>query len=92
MKAIMLGLLAMLAVLQYRLWVGQGSIAEAYGLKRQIAEQKQENERLFQRNAQLAAEVVELQQGYESVEQQARMELGMVRRGETLYILSEEKE
>ena len=90
MRAITLVLLLILAVLQYRLWVGQGSIAEVFSLKRQIATQQQENERLYKRNALLAAEVVELQQGYETVEQQARMELGMIRQGETLFILLEE--
>ncbi len=90
MRAIMLVLVVILAALQYRLWVGQGSIAEVFALKKQIETQQQDNERLYKRNELLAAEVVELQQGYETVEQQARMELGMVRQGETLFILLEE--
>ena len=80
--------LALLAALQYRLWVGEGSLAHVAQLKQQIAEQKSENEKLLERNRVLTAEVIELKQGLETIEERARHELGMVKEGETLFQLS----
>ena len=82
-------LILLLAGLQYRLWVGNGSLAQVADLQRQIAEQQGENERLLERNRILDAEVLELKQGMETVEERARHELGMVKEGETLYQLAE---
>ncbi|MBC9249723.1 cell division protein FtsB [Pseudomonas alcaligenes] len=82
-------LVLILSGLQYRLWVGEGSLAQVTELKRQIAEQQGENERLLERNRILEAEVLELKQGTETVEERARHELGMVKEGETLYQLAE---
>ncbi len=82
-------LLAMLLGLQYRLWVGDGGIAQGALLQQKIAEQKAENERLIERNRVMDAEVMELKKGLETVEERARYELGMVKEGETLYLLSE---
>ena len=82
-------LLVVLVGLQYRLWIGDGGIAKGVQLKQQIAEQKAENERLFERNRVMDAEVMELKQGMETVEERARYELGMVKEGETLYLLAE---
>lgn len=82
-------LLVLLVGLQYRLWVGDGGIAQGVQLKMQIAEQKAENKRLFERNRVMDAEVMELKQGMETVEERARYELGMVKEGETLYLLTE---
>ncbi|MDG1580153.1 cell division protein FtsB [Pseudomonas sp. GOM6] len=82
-------LILVLAGLQYRLWVGEGSLAQVSELKQQIAEQQGENERLLERNRILEAEVVELKKGMETVEERARHELGMVKEGETLYQLAE---
>lgn len=79
----------LLAAVQYRLWLGEGGIAEAQRLQAQIAEQQAENERLLERNRVMEAEVMELKQGMETVEERARHELGMVREGETLYLLME---
>ena len=80
--------LALLAALQYRLWVGEGSLAHVAQLKQQIAEQQRENEKLLERNRVLTAEVIELKQGLETIEERARHELGMVKEGETLFQLS----
>ena len=82
-------LVLVLAGLQYRLWVGEGSLAQVAELQRQIDEQKGENERLLERNRILEAEVLELKKGMETVEVRARHELGMVKEGETLYQLAE---
>ncbi|EZQ18735.1 cell division protein FtsB [Pseudomonas sp. G11-1] len=80
--------LALLAALQYRLWVGEGSLAHVTQLKQDIASQQSENEKLLERNRVLTAEVIELKQGLETIEERARHELGMVKEGETLFQLS----
>jgi cell division protein FtsB len=82
-------LLLLLAGLQYRLWVGNGSLAQVAELTRQIAEQHAENEGLLERNRVMDAEVLELKKGMETVEERARHELGMVKEGETLYQLAQ---
>lgn len=86
---ILVVLALMLAGLQYRLWLGGGGVAEVNRLKEQIAEQQAENQRLLERNRVMEAEVMELKQGMETVEERARHELGMVKEGETLYLLME---
>ncbi len=82
-------LVLMLGALQYRLWVGDGGLAEINELNQQIATQHNENERLLERNRILEAEVLELKKGLETVEERARHELGMVKEGETLFQLTE---
>lgn len=82
-------LLLLLAGLQYRLWVGNGSLAQVADLTRQIADQRAENEGLLERNRVMDAEVLELKKGMETVEERARHELGMVKEGETLYQLAQ---
>ncbi|PTU75407.1 septum formation initiator family protein [Pseudomonas mangrovi] len=82
-------LILILGGLQYRLWIGDGSLAQVSDLQRQIAEQQGENERLLERNRILEAEVMELKEGMETVEERARQELGMLKEGETLYLLTE---
>ena len=80
--------LTLLAALQYRLWVGEGSLAHVGQLKQEISSQQGENEKLLERNRVLTAEVIELKQGLETIEERARHELGMVKEGETLFQLS----
>ena len=82
-------LLLLLAGLQYRLWVGNGSLAQVIDLTQQIADQRAENEILLERNRVLDAEVLELKKGMETVEERARHELGMIKEGETLYQLAQ---
>ena len=77
----------LLAMLQYRLWVGEGSVAGVRELKRQIAEQQLELEQLQQRNEALRAEVQSLKEDDAAIEARARRELGMIREGETYFQL-----
>ncbi len=78
-----------LALLQYRLWVGEGSIAQLMAVKEQVALQKLENQRLAERNRLLAVDVVALQTGLEAVEEYARTELGMIRRDEEFFLMAD---
>ncbi len=90
MRILLFILIAALLTLQYRLWVGEGSIANVVNLQRQIVQQKAENERLKERNRLLAAEVQALKKGPEGVEERARSQMGMIKEGETFYMIVEE--
>ncbi len=74
-----------LILLQYRLWIGNGSMTEVYQLEEQIEQIKEENHQLQERNLSLAAEVLDLKQGYDAIEERARSEMGMVKYDETFY-------
>ncbi|WOG25455.1 septum formation initiator family protein [Endozoicomonas sp. 8E] len=80
-------LLLALVVLQIQLWMGEGSVAEMVAIKKQIAQQERENERLYRRNRLLATEVIELQNGLQTLEEQARLDLGMIKKDETFYLI-----
>ncbi len=85
-------LVVLLVLLQYRLWVGDGSLAEVWDLYQQVEVQKSENRELRERNQALEAEVKDLKQGLEAIEERAREELGMTRDDETFYQIIEEPE
>jgi cell division protein FtsB len=82
MRWLLAVLLTLLVALQYRLWVGQGSLAELRSFKQEIALQEVEIKRLQARNQELQAEVEDLGRGLEAVEERARSELGMIKPGE----------
>ena len=85
MRALALLLASLLLVLQARLWFGEGSVPDVWRLEEAIAAQQAENRRLEERNAALAADVRDLRDGLAAVEERARRELGMIRRGESFY-------
>lgn len=85
MKLLVYALLALLLVLQYPLWFGNGSAVNLWRLQREITVQLAENARLKERNAALEAEVLDLKNGLAAIEERARSELGMVKKGETFY-------
>ncbi len=84
-------LLLLLLGLQYRLWVGEGSLADVSRLQRKIEQQQVNNDRLRERNRILAIEVDELKSGLDSVEERARSDMGMIKKGETFYMVVEEE-
>lgn len=92
MKWLIVCLLILLSGLQYRLWVGEGSLADVVRLGNEIDAQVQENDRLRQRNAVLAAEVDGLKSGLDAVEERAREDLGMIKPGETFFMVVEPAE
>jgi cell division protein FtsB len=91
MRWLLAGLLLVLGLLQYRLWIAEGSLAEQRRLERQVREQAAVNLELRERNAVLEREVLELQSGNRGVEQRAREQLGLVREGETFYHFVDKK-
>lgn len=84
-RLLVYSLVGLLVVLQYPLWFGSGGVLALWRLNREIAAQKADNLGLKERNAALAAEVNDLKQGYEAIEERARSELGMIKKGETFY-------
>ena len=84
-RFILLGLIVLLVLLQYPLWFGNGSVFTLWKLKREIGAQREENAELRERNQALAADVVDLKQGLAAIEERARIELGMIKQGETFY-------
>ena len=89
MKWLSVTLLLILLALQYRLWIGDGSVAHVVRLDRELQRQSAANERLQERNRILAIEVEDLKEGLNSVEERAREEMGMIKDGETFYMLIE---
>jgi cell division protein FtsB len=85
MKFLAAGLLILLALLQYRLWFGDGSVREVARLQTEITAQEEQNARLRERNRTLAAEVQDLKKGTTAIEERARTDLGMVGKSETFY-------
>ncbi len=85
MKTLIAVLAVLFVLLQYKLWFGEGSMMEVWRLDRAIATQTAENAQLRERNQALAAEVSDLKQGVEAIEERARRELGMIKKGETFY-------
>ncbi|HEX9208267.1 MAG TPA: cell division protein FtsB [Steroidobacteraceae bacterium] len=78
-------LLAALLVLQYRIWASPGGMREVWRLEKAIELQVEENRRLGDRNRTLAAEVRDLKEGKQAIEERARTDLGMVKANETFF-------
>lgn len=85
MRTLAVMLAIVFLILQGQLWLGQGSLPDLWRLRDDIRAQQLENRALKERNLGLAAEVADLKQGLEAVEERARSDLGMIKRGETFY-------
>lgn len=83
-RLVPLALIALLAILHAQLWVGRGSVPSVAAMTQQLADLKNRNEQARQANGRLSAEVRDLKEGMEMVEEKARFELGMVRPNEIL--------
>ena len=85
MRILLAVLLLLLLALQYKLWFGEGGYRDVQRLALRVEEQARENEVLAQRNRELQAEVEDLRQGLEAIEERARSELGMIKEDEEFY-------
>lgn len=83
-RIVPLALIALLVILHGQLWFGRGSVPKVAGLTQELAAKRQANESANHINDQLAAELHDLQEGMDMVEEKARFELGMVRPNEIL--------
>ena len=88
MRFITAALLLLLALVQAELWAGKGGRSYVVQLQSQLQAQQQANEQARLRNQRMAAEVSDLKEGLEMVEEKARAELGMVRPDEILVQLN----
>jgi cell division protein FtsB len=89
-KALIVLLVSLLALVQFRLWVGEESLAEVWRLRQAITQQSSENVLFKSRNQRLEAQVRDLKNGLEAVEERARLELGMVRKDEIYFLIVED--
>jgi cell division protein FtsB len=83
---ILIGIIILLIILlQYRLWFGDGSIAQIKVYQQRLHEVQKKVEEKKQRNEALYAEIVDLKKGQEAIEERAREELGMIKEDETFF-------
>lgn len=85
MRAVTVILIIVFILLQYKLWLGEGGYTEVARLETRVEAQRQQNDELLQRNAELQAEVEDLRDRLEAVEERARNELGLIKPDEEFY-------
>ncbi|MGZ8096116.1 MAG: cell division protein FtsB [Methylosarcina sp.] len=85
MKYFVAIIILLIVHLQYRIWLGDGSIAEIRAYQQRLDELKKVAEEKRQRNQALYAEVLDLRKGQEAIEERARNELGMIKPDETFF-------
>ena len=85
MRLITALLVLFLVLLQYRLWFGKNSVPDYLELKKSVARQIELNNKLEQRNKLIYADIDDLKNGLQAIEERARNELGMIKDGETFF-------
>lgn len=85
MRIVTLILFVLLILLQFKLWLGEGGFREVARLETRVESQRQQNDDLLQRNAELQAEVEDLRERLDAVEERARNELGLIKPAEQFY-------
>jgi cell division protein FtsB len=85
MRILIAILLLVLVLLQFKLWFGEGGFTEVARLEERVAAQVEENQALQQRNNELQAEVEDLRERLDAVEERARNELGLIKEDEEFY-------
>ena len=85
MRILLAIMVLVLVLLQLKMWFGEGGFRDVQRLEQRVDEQAMDNEMLAQRNRELQAEVEDLRQGLEAVEERARSELGMIKEDEEFY-------
>jgi len=91
MRSLSLALLVVVATLQYALWFGKGGWMRVWDVDRQLQAQRETNRALKVRNAAMEAEVRDLKQGLDAVEERARSELGLTRKDEIFIQILEDR-
>ncbi|MGF1742723.1 cell division protein FtsB [Vibrio profundum] len=89
MRIFTLTLVLLLGWLQYTLWWGKNGISEYRLVSSEITAQQKVNLTLRTRNEEMFAEINDLRQGLDAIEERARHELGMIKEGETFYRLKD---
>jgi cell division protein FtsB len=91
MRLLAIALIVLIAAIQYPLWLGKGGWLRVWQLDQQVKAQRETNARLYARNQALTAEVLDLKEGYEAIEERARAELGMIKKDEIFYQILDPK-
>ena len=91
-KVVNIILIVLIILTQIRLWSDEGGIPQISELEGMIEEQKIKNDKLNERNTLLYAQIKDLSSGMSEIEERARKNLGMIREGETFFIVVEGKE
>lgn len=89
MRWLTFGLILLIALIQYPLWLGKGGWLKVWDADRLLQQQREANRKLEVRNGGLDAEVRDLKQGYDAIEERARFELGMIKSDEIFVQLLE---
>ncbi|MCT2530335.1 cell division protein FtsB [SAR92 clade bacterium H921] len=92
MRWLLIILTVLFVGLQFRLWVGEGSLAHKAELTKKVEQQRQINQQLQSRNQQVAQEVESLKTNLDSIEEKARKDLGMIKEGEIFYLVIDKDE
>ncbi|AAO10004.1 cell division protein FtsB [Vibrio vulnificus] len=93
MRLFILVLTLLFGWLQYTLWFGKNGVSDYYTIESDIEAQQLVNTKLQARNSEMYAEIDDLKQGLDAIEERARHELGMLKEGETFYrIVGEENQ
>lgn len=87
MRLVMIALAALVLALQYRLWFGKNSVPDYWLLQQDVARQHENNQRLLRRNQILMADIDDLREGQDALEERARNELGLIKQNETFFRL-----
>lgn len=92
MRTLIIFLIGVLLLSQYVLWFGKGGVRDVRNVRAQVDKQRREIVELKERNESLAAEVLDLKEGLEAIEERARSEMGMIKEDETFYQVIEPKD
>lgn len=84
-KPLTIFLFFLLIFLQYEIWSPNGGLSQVWAIKESMADLLKQNKELQEKNVVLAAEVQDLRNGDEAVEEHARMDLGMIKKNEIFY-------
>ncbi|MCE7914581.1 MAG: cell division protein FtsB [Nitrosomonas sp. PRO4] len=85
MKSLAFILVLLIVLLQYPLWFGKASWIKVLQVEQELVAARENNLQLQNRNSMLEAEVDDLKQGLEAIEERARSDLGMVKQNEILF-------
>ncbi len=85
MKILIAIIILLIIHLQYRIWIGDGSVAQIDAYQLRLDDLKTQVEEKRERNEALYAEVLDLRKGQEAIEERARYELGMIKEDETFF-------